>query len=176
MSRTLTCPMPQNINPLSPTGYLFSVQKLPNLTYFSQEVNLPGISIGTAEFANPLVRVPMPGEMLEFEPLTVQFLVDSNMENYKAIYNWLNGMGFPENNLDYTRFIDQDKISISEMSLMTSNATLSILNNTNSVVSTISFEDCYPISLGSLQFTSSVDDVQYLIGNVTFNYTLYKFI
>lgn len=176
MSRTLTCPMPQNINPLSPTGYLFSIQKLPELTYFSQQVNLPGISIGTAEFNNPLVRVPTPGEMLEFDQLTVEFLVDSNMKNYKAIYHWLRGLGFPENNSDYIEFTNQDGLSISEMSLMTSNATLSILNNTNSVVSTISFEDCYPTSLGSLQFTSSVDDIQYLVGTVTFNYTLYKFI
>lgn len=174
--RTLSCPVPANVNPLSPNGYMFSIQKLPELTYFCQQVNLPAASIGTADFSTPLVRIPVPGENIEYEQLRVEFMVDSKMANYKAIYDWMKGIGFPESNADYDNWAVTDPNSISEFSKMTSDATLTILDNNNNTSATIAFSNCFPVSLESLQFVSNNDDVQYLIGSVTFNYTLYRFL
>ena len=35
--RTLTCPIPATINPLQNNGFLFSIEKLPDMQYFCQE-------------------------------------------------------------------------------------------------------------------------------------------
>ena len=174
--RTLSCPIPGNVNPLSPNGYIFSIRKLPELTYFCQQVNLPSIGIGVAEFNNPLVQIPIPGENLEFDTLRVEFLVDSKMENFKAVYQWLKGIGFPESNADYNTFAEDTELVRSEFDKMVSDATLVILDNNNNSAATVEFIDCFPISLESLQFVSNSDDVQFLVGSVMFKYSLYRFI
>lgn len=177
MSRLLSCPLPTNINPLSPNGYNFSIARIPELTYFCQEVNLPNISLGSLDIATPLVHYPVAGDMLDFGPLTVQFLVDSSMQNYKAIFNWIRGLGFPEDYKQYTEQVTPNVSSrLSEVAASVSDATLSILNGSNNSIAIVQFIDCVPLSLESLTFTSITQDVQYLVGSATFKYAYYKFI
>ena len=176
MATTITCPIPSNINPLSPNGFMFSIQKLPELNFFAQSVNLPGITLGSPEFGNPFQTQPIPGESLTYDQLTVQFLVDETMSNYQAIYNWIVALGFPNDYEQYTTFINDDARGItSELATNYSDATLQILSGNNQIVKTIQFIDLFPIALDSLQFAGTNTDVQYLIGNATFRYGYYKF-
>jgi hypothetical protein len=174
---TLTCPIPNNINPLSPNGFLFSIQKLPTLNFFCQQVNLPGILLGAPEFGNPFRSTPVPGETLTYDQLTVQFLVDEEMSNYKSIYNWLVALGFPTSYEEYLTFLNSDERNItSELAKNYSDATIQILGSNNATVQTVQIIDLFPISLDSLVFQSTNQDVQYLVGNATFRYSYYKFL
>lgn len=175
--RIFSCPMPNNINPLSPVGFQFSIQKLPELSFFSQEVNLPGFQIGEPEYGTPFSRVPLPGEIITYEPLTLSFLVDEDMSNYKAIYNWIVALGFPENYSQYADFIlGDDRGTITEVSKNYSDGTLTILNNNNRPSQTVQFIDMFPTNINSLQFSSTQQDVQYLVGIASFRFSYYKFI
>lgn len=174
--RILSCPIPQNINPLSPNGYLFTIDKLPMLSYFAQSVSLPIITLSPAEVSTPFVNIAVPGEKPEFGSLAVQFLIDEKMENFKAIHNWINGLGFPDDYLQYTNFNNTDTINTNEYSKNTSDATLIILGNNNNPIQSIKFYDCWPDSVGSLSFTSNTQDVQYLVGDVSFKYSHYAFV
>lgn len=176
MITTLSCPVPANINPLSPNGFQFSIAKLPELSYFAQQVNLPPITLGSPEQNTPFVTVPVPGEMLTYEQLNVQFLVDEQMANYKAIHNWMVGLGFPENYDQYVNFVSQENSKVSELQKNYSDGTLQILGPNNKAIQTVQFIDLFPVSLESLVFDSTTSDIQYLVGNVTFRYTIYKFI
>ena len=172
---TITCPIPANIIPLSPNGFLFSIQKLPELNFFAQSVNLPGITLGSPEFGNPFQTQPIPGESLTYDQLTVQFLVDADMANYQAIYNWIIALGFPNDYEQYTTFINAEtRGAITELASNYSDGTLQILAGNNQVVKTVQFVEMFPIALDSLQFSGANSDVQYLIGNVTFRYGYYK--
>lgn len=177
--RTLSCPIPDSLNPLSPVGYMFSIAKLPELTYFCQEVNLPSVNIINIDQANPFVRIPQPGDVLNYDYLRVQFLIDNKMKNYKAIFDWLYGLGFPESNEDYTGFVSNEVaggVVPSAYPNLFSDATLTILDNNNNPIQTAIFTDCFPITLDSITFNSTNSDIQYLVGNATFSYTLYKFV
>jgi hypothetical protein len=177
MANNITCPIPDNINPLSPNGFLFSIQKLPKLNFFCQQVNLPGIQLGSPEFGNPFQTAPIPGETLTYDQLSVQFLVDANMENYISIYNWIVALGFPNNYEQYVNFLNEDQRGItSELAKNYSDATLTILGNNNTPIRTIEFVDMFPSSIDSLMFQSTNNDVQYLVGNATFRYHYYKFV
>lgn len=177
MANNLSCPIPDNINPLSPNGFLFSIQKLPKLNFFCQQVNLPGIQLGSPEFGNPFQTAPIPGETLTYDQLSVQFLVDANMENYISIYNWIVALGFPNNYEQYVNFLNEDQRGItSELAKNYSDATLTILGNNNTAIRTIEFVDMFPASIDSLMFQSTNNDVQYLVGNATFRYHYYKFV
>lgn len=177
MAQVLTCPVPDNINPLSPNGFKFSITKLPELTFFAQEVNLPGLQLGEPEFGTPFARVPVPGETLTYDTFEIRFLIDEKMKNYKSIYAWLIALGFPENYNQYTNFIEQDQINtISELAANYSDATLQILTNTNNPNQVVQFYDIFPISLSSLTFQTLNQDVNYLGASATFKFSYYKFL
>lgn len=173
---TISCPFPDNLVPLSPNGFMLSIAKLPGISFFCQQVDLPALDIGNIDQATPLAINPVPGEMLAFSDLHVQFLVDSEMTNYQAIFNWINGLGFPENHTQYTNYINSDTMHYSETAKAYSDGTLTILTGQNNVAKQLSFVDMYPTSIGSLSFQSTNADVQYLVGNATFKYTYYKFL
>jgi hypothetical protein len=176
MTTTITCPIPSNIVPLSPNGFMFNITKLPSLSFFCQQVNIPGITLGAPEFGNPFNVQPIPGETLTYDQLTVQFLVDSRMENYKSIYNWIIALGFPQSYEQYITFSEADTLNYSELATNYSDATLTILNGNNTTAQVIQFYDMFPTTIDSLMFAATNSDVQYLVGNATFRYGYYKFL
>ena len=173
---TISCPIPENITPLSPNGFMFNITKLPNMSFFCQQVNIPGITLGDPEFANPFATQPIPGEHLTYDQLTVQFLVDSEMKNYKSLYNWIIALGFPQSYQQYINFTGTDTTNYSELAKNYSDATLQILAGNNQVSQTLQFVDMFPITVESLMFASTNTDVQYLVGQATFRYGYYKFL
>lgn len=173
------CPIPSNINPLSPTGFRLSVSKLPDLVYFCQEVNLPEVELPSMPMATTFSTIGVPGDMLRFGDLTVQFIVDENLANYKGVFDWLIGLGFPENYAQYQSFSAQDPAAggnqFGGMIGDYSDAILEILGSQNTPTQTVLFRDVHPVSISSLPFTSNATDVNYLIGTATFRYNYYQF-
>lgn len=171
------CPVPSNINPLSPNGFKFSIARIPELTYFSQEVALPDVSLPEVEVSTPFIQYPLPGDMMKFDDLAVRFIIDSTMSNYIALFKWLRGLGFPENNNQYLTQVQVGmEMLLSENAAAMSDATLSILGNTNNVIQTVLFKDCVITNLSALPFTSVADDVTYLVGDAIFSYSYYTFL
>lgn len=171
--------IPSNMNPLSPTGFKFAITKLPKLQFYSQSVNLPGIILGEPSFGTPFARIPVPGEQLTFDDLRIQFLVDETMENYQAIQNWLFGLGYPQDYAQYSELLSADKVTnlaTNELTRSMSDASLFILTNNNTESKIVSFKNVFPTSLESVTFTGVDNDIQYLIGNVTFKYSYYEFV
>jgi hypothetical protein len=171
----LTCPSPSNINPLNPNGFLFSVSKLPELTFFVQDVELPSLSIGTVIQSSSVQDIKIPGETADFGSLSVEFLVDEQFANYKAIYSWMVGLTYPETHDMYKAFLASAKNanSYSELAKGYSDASLTILDSSNNPVQRITFIDAFPTSLSTLPFTSQSSDVQFLRATATFDYTYY---
>lgn len=174
---TSSCPVPDNINPLSPNGFRFSVDKLPEVTFFCQQVNIPEISLGAPEMATPLNPQPLPGDQMEWSPLQIQFIVDEGMKNYKAIYNWITGLAFPVDREQFNTFMrtQRSMADQSTLSKMYSNGVLQVLDSSNNPAATIQLVDVIPVSLSGLTFESTATDVVYLIGNATFRIASFKF-
>jgi hypothetical protein len=174
MSINLT--VPANVNPLSPNGFKFNIAKLPDIEYFCQQVHIPGITFGDPILANPFANMPIPGDHLTYDTLEVQFLVDEAMDNYISIYNWIVALGFPQTYQQYITYINSQQSGVlSELAKSYSTGTMQILNNTNNPVRTITFNDLFPISLETLQFQSTNQDVPYLVGQATFRFSYYTF-
>ena len=144
--------LPAQLNPLSPNGFQFSIQKLPGITFFCQQANLPGIMLGEPIFATPFSTQPIPGDTLSYQPLELQFMVDENMQNYKVLYNWIVALGFPES---YEQYINQqsgDTTAYSDLAKNYSDATLQILSGTNVPSQIVQFVDLFPVSIDSVVF------------------------
>jgi|TARA_B110000967_G_scaffold89901_1_gene92513 hypothetical protein len=177
-----------------PTKFKFSIAKLPKVEYFCTQVNLPGISISdNYTQPTPFRDIPLPGEKLRYEPLSVTFLVDENLENYQEIHGWLRGLGFPGGHQEFKNLLDggSDRFPTSKSSTLgdagrvkfnapntggiLSDSTLSILTSKNNPVTEVRFSDCFPISLSSLQYNQQATDTDYLTATVTFEYKIYDF-
>jgi len=184
---------PTKLDYASPTQFKFNIFKLPKVEYFCTAVNLPGISLGFVQQLTPLKDIPLPGEKLTYQDLTMTFLVDENLQNYQEIHGWLVGLGFPDNHEQFGNLLDAgvDRFPTSKGDVSTepgkvvygapsqggqfSDATLMILSSKNNPVVEVRFKDVFPITLGGLQYTQQATDVNYLSVDVTFKYSIYNF-
>ena len=86
---------PEKMDYASPIQFRFKCTKLPEVEFFCQTANVPGISLGDATFATSLKDISIPGDTVVYSSLDMTFLVDENLNNYKEIHDWLLGLGFP---------------------------------------------------------------------------------
>ena len=70
---------PTKLDYASPTQFKFQMSKLPKVEYFCTAANIPGIDMPFSDHKTPLADVPLPGEKINFEPLSVTFIVDENL-------------------------------------------------------------------------------------------------
>ena len=167
-----------NRNFLTPTGFTFQVQRSPKVTYYGNLVTLPGVTLPTVVQNTYLKSNPLPGDQLEFEHLRLRFLVDSNLENYMEIQNWLRGLGFPESLQEIYDFQEQDspynrgQPEKSQLNLY-SDGTLTVLNQLNNPKFKVYFKDLFPTSLTTLTFDATLQSEEFFTAEVSFKYTIY---
>lgn len=171
----LACPS-QDINFLSPNGFLFSIERLPKVSYFAQTISIPTVSIQRLDYPTPLSNIGIPGDKQEFAPLVVPFIVDETMSNYLEVFRWIEGLGFPQ---DYQQYRTQNNtrergVGASEVSKNYSDATLIVLGSNNMPVKTFVFVDCFPTSLSISEMGTTNTDVQYAVATATFEYSYFR--
>lgn len=175
--KTLSCPIPSDLDILKNNGFMFSIHKLPEITFFCQEVNLPSMTLPAAVIPTPLIDYPVPGDKLEFGSLGISFLIDSTMSNYKSIVAWLVGLGFPQRHEQYKAFLERfGNGEQSPLAISQSDGTLQVLTGTNTVSQTIQFVSLQPTQLSEIQFMTDVNDVVYMTAQAAFAYSYYYFV
>jgi hypothetical protein len=161
---------PNVVNYLRPTAFRFTIQKLPNVTYFSQSVNIPRVSLGVSTFFTPMVDIPIPGEKVTFAPLSVEFIIQEDMTNYNELWNWIVNLGSPETKENFSREFGRGKRKTDRLEF--SDATLLVLGSDNVPISTVNFIDVFPVSIEALNFdsTKTSDGMNYFMGVAEFRY------
>ena len=192
---TTTSPIgrqPTKLDYSSPTQFRFLINQLPKVEYFTTEANIPGITLGEGQFNTPLKNIEILGDKLEYEDLTISFIVDENLENYIEIHTWLTSIGFPADRTQFSDFrsatsnvktstrgeskdIGDVRASTPERA-MYSDAMMTILTNKNNPVVECRFRDVFPTSLSGLTYSQNQTDVEYLTASVTFKYTIYEIV
>ena len=183
---------PEVLDYASPTQFKMMINQLPKVEFFITAANVPGINLGETIFPTPLKQIPMQGDEVTFENLSISFLVDENLENYKELHDWLIGIGFPQSRQQFKDFRSTtsnrpgatqgnsqdigDVKPATAVSPMFSDATLTILSNKNNPVVEVRFEELSPLSLGGLNFDQEATDVQYLKSTADFNYKYYQIV
>ena len=181
---------PTKLDYTSPTQFRFLINQLPKVQYFTVSANVPGITLGDATYATPLKDIPLPGEKLTYDDLNITFIVDENLENYIEIHNWLASLGFPKNREQFKTHRSAtsnlpkatvgtsgdigDVKPITSDSPMFSDSVLTVLSNKNNPVVECRFEDCFPTSLSSLDYSQDKTDFEDLTAEVTFKYKIYE--
>ena len=100
----------------------------------------------------------------------------------------MRGIGFPSDRQEFRTFrdvtsntpaggkvqpVDLVGKAIPDRALY-SDAYLMVLSNKNNPIVEIAFHDIFPISLGALEFTQSVTDIEYMTVTAEFAYEIYE--
>ena len=160
--------MPANISLLSPIGFKFALSKFPEVTYFCQAANIPGISVGSIEVGTPRKAVYMPGDEVIFEELSIRFVVDENLKNWLSIYDWIRALGTPTSRdaEQYAKRKKEDEL--------TTEGILTVLTSNMNPQMHVKFHDLFPLSLSGISFDTGATDVEYISADVSFRYDLYE--
>ena len=162
-----------NRNFLSPVGFKFTLAKEPKVTFFCNSARIPEINLEVVQQSTYLKDIDVPGDKLTYGDLSIRFLVDENMENYMAVHNWLTGLGFPETTEQFTELTTTDA-GIRDQKSAFSDGSLYILNSNFRNTAVVKFKDLFPVSLTSLEFDATPNDIQYFTAEASFKYTVYN--
>ena len=166
---------PTNLNYLSPLGFKFSVNRIAVFTHFVQTINIPDLIFGNIGLITPFVKLPVPGDQIQFGELSVSFKVDEDMRAYTDIYDWMIGLGYPDNFDQYKTVASLRAPGADSSSKGNySDATLTILSSASNPIVDVVFYDIFPISLGGMTFDSRMATVDHLEASVTFAYKRFE--
>ena len=179
---------PDKLDYASPTQFKFGIHQLPKVEFFTLSANVPGITAGVVTRATPFKDIPLVGDKLTYENLSITFQVDEYLENYVSLHNWMKGIGFPTDRQEFRTYRDVTsntpaggkEPSIDLVGSATpdralySDAYLMVLSNKNNPIVEVNFQNVFPVSLGALEFTQSVNDIEYMAATAEFAYQIYE--
>lgn len=168
----------ENRNFLSPIGFRFLLAKFPKVAYFCQSANIPAMTLSVPEQSTMFRPLPMDG-FISYDQLTLQFIIDEDMQNYLILHNWMRALGQPDGKSgERKRLMDEmSRLYGADDADPTvfADATLTILNSNFNMNMNIVFQDLFPVSLSGLDFSAIVDGSEYATATATFRYTGYEF-
>ena len=183
---------PTKLDYASPTQFKFSINQLPKVEFFTTAANIPDITLSDVVIPTPFKPIPVMGQNLTYGNLSLSFIVDEFLENYRELHDWLTGIGFPKDRKQFKDFRSntsntgtasatpvQDVGKVGKTvpdAAMFSDATLTVLSNKNNPIVEVRFSNLYPVSLGALEFNQGATDVEYLTTTADFTYQLYEII
>lgn len=157
-----------NLNPLYNSYFtLFFGRGTKQFELNCQKANLPGCTVPDVNQPTTMgTTVPVPTMQFNYETLNVEFIVDSNLENWKSIYSWMRNLANIENdienNLDYQDWHYQATLSIYDPTTQCPN-----LN--------VRFYYIVPTKLSGLIFQVDSADALLQKASCQFKYSYYEF-
>ncbi len=165
-----------NANFLSPTGFKLDLPGFDKVDYQCNEALIPGISMNNPVQATPYNDIQLSGDKLNYEDLTVNFLVDEGCVNYALIHDWMVGITYPQKSTQWRDFVQKqvDKKFQETWNVDQVDIVLNVLTSNYNTSFKVKFFDAFPVGLSSLRFTTDTDTINYLTASATFRYTYFK--
>ena len=172
------------------TQWRLAFNRLPKTTWFCTAANIPGISLGEAQYPTPMTDINLTGDKLTFETLNITFIVDEELQNYRELWDWIVGMGSPVNHSQWetvlgkgdgairkfgTEDADPRTKTTYEESNLYSDSTLIVYNSKNKAKVNVQFKNMFPTTLSALEYSQELTDVEYFKASATFRYLYYEF-
>lgn len=148
------------------------------LSFFVQTVALPSIDMTDAvPTENPFTTVHVPGDHIKWDPLSVTFLVDEDLQGWREMYTWMRGLGFPSSFDEYKALRrNGDNKFKTTWDALTSD--VSVFTNTGhkNVNFEFLFHNAYPIMISAPTLSTTNTNQPVVTSKVMFSYTLYDVI
>lgn len=161
-------------NPLLVNYFEFVLERVPTMVYFCQTANIPGINFGVdTQPTNLGFPVVIPVGSYKFEPLTLTFKVDENLQNWLEIFEWMTKNGNYGQSCNQNPYQSQ---STADVNKTTSLGFLSLTNSSYNSKIKVQFNNLFPISLSGIQFSTVLPESVEAVATVQFAFTNYTIV
>jgi len=155
---------PTNRNYLIPNGFNLVLQKFEGVDFFAQKANLPDITGTYTEVPTRFRSFPVVGGGgITYGDFSIDFIVDEDLVNYKAIHEWIR-----------LNCCDETHMPTAEPDL--SNAILFVLSSNYNANRRIEFEKIFPVSLTQIGFDDTIGTAEYITATATFKFFKYDIV
>lgn len=168
-----------SIDFLRPNNFQLVINRIPNVTIACQKANLPEVYIVPAAQKTWDLDILYAGGQLMYGKLNINFMVDSKMNNYHALYKWLTesftGVGDSPIETLNDRVPDfRYVIEASKQDEYMEDGSLLVMDSNSNVTARIDFLNLFPISIGELNFDLTSTDSNPVTCDATFAFMLFK--
>ena len=165
-----------DLNFTPPQNFFMTAERLPKLVFTIQDFQIPSLVAGEANLPlslNPN-RAFIPGDGIDYGTLEVTYLIDKQFKTYRETLNWMKGITAPESGTqskNYTNSISRQQPAFAKGM---SNIELFGTDAGNRPVVSWKFRDAFPIQIGGPNFDSKTQDVEPLVGSISFRYLYFE--
>ncbi len=149
----------ENYNNALTTNWQVTFHKFEALQYFAQNVTIPSLNVDGIPVTYKNTRAYLPDNKIEFGQLTVSFVVDEDFVNYDRL--------FREFLLQETASKDRGR----KIDEVLHDLTVTRLSSNNVPIARFNFKGCSLTSLGSINYTTTGNDPDIALCDVSFNVT-----
>ena len=178
----MSCNEDLNRNLLQGSKFKLNFDRLPDVSFFCTEVNIPGLTLSENMRSTPFIDYTVAGDKITYSPLEISFLINENLSPWKEVHDWMRGLGFPTEFEEYVNLsalqaatMYSGLMSLGSESPQYSDGRLSIYTNKNNPVATISFKDLYPVEISSINFATKMTAEDIISGTAKFAFMYYNF-
>jgi len=161
-----------NPNLLSNVSFNMAIAKFPNVDFYVQSVTLPGVTLSEIQVPTGPFRVPYKevSGSAQFEPLSVTFMIDEDMNNYFELWNWVQIVA-GINTQAYQELVSSDPMKAGIKTDILLNVMTSHRNNNIE----FKFIDAFPSGVEAVTFDFRSPSVDYQPMTVSFTYSHFEF-
>lgn len=148
-----------NSNLLALTGFKLAIhsEDFKYTQYFAVSASFPAVSLPEVTTGYRNKQGFVPGDKLNYDPLTIRIAVDEKLESYREIFNWIHANTVSDTPIDY-------------------DMTLHFLTNHNNISRSVRFAKAFPTNIGGLEFNVQQSESEYAYVDVTFRYDFFEFV
>lgn len=150
-----------NLDFLNSNNFIVVVEKFKNLAFFTNSVDIPGLTLNHPEQPNPFANLPRLGDRISYDEISLNFRINEDLSAWREVVAWMDGVAYPE---DYQQWIDATSPTEKE-NVLYSDITITILNNYKKPILNLIYKNAIPQSLSG--FTMTTDDVGLSVINCT---------
>jgi hypothetical protein len=162
MSNNLT----SNISLFQPTGFKVIIDRknYGNLEFFVQSVSHPGATNPAIETSYKRISsIPQPGGQMEYGELTMDVMLDEDMNSYTEMYNWM------------LRLVNIEQVVSRRVSDQPTYADIKVIALTghNNPNKTFTYVDCIPVAIGDIRFEAQNQSVEFVTFPASFRFSYF---
>lgn len=165
---------PENVNQLQSSKFQVIFPRISTVTYFCQEVNIPGLETTPAVHPTPFSDFPIPGDKLRFGEFKMEFVLDEELWSWQILHDWIRGFTFPCSFEEYRNLNRQSLTTIHKEKPQYSDANLTILSALNNPKVKVKFHNVFPVSLSPIPFSTMVSADETLTATASFRFHLFE--
>ena len=163
---------------VAPQNFYMIFDKLPQITFNAQTINIPTISVGESDIPNRFNAgtTAIPGDSMDYGQLDVQFLIEKSFRNYRSCLRWLKSLANPESHEQFVEWVDEHKYqSRGDFSKLMSDCSVFGTDSANNILAEWKFKNAFPVSVDSPDFDATATDVEFLVSTMSLRYTYFTF-